>query len=277
LQFRPLGRTGESIPVIGQGTWGMGGEMGPDPSKDKASVEAIRLGLELGMNFIDTAEMYGGGHSEEVVAEAIEGRREEVFVASKVSPRHFAHDDVLRSARMSLKRLNRKQMDLYQLHWPNSKIPIAETMRAMERLVEDGLVRFIGVSNFSVEQMREAQESLSREKIVSNQIEYSLVDRSPEAGVLQYCQKEGITVIAYSPLGQGKIPRGRGGPFKVLDEIAGTLGRSRNQIALAWVLQHDDVVAIPKAADKQHVHENATVSDWKVPGEDYKKLNQAFS
>src|SRR5467141_986970 len=195
MQFRPLGRTGESIPIVGQGTWGMGGEMGSDPSTDKVSIEAIRLGLDLGMNFIDTAEMYGAGHSEEVVAQALEGRREGVFVASKVSPRHFAHDDVLRSARMSLKRLNRKQMDLYQLHWPNPNIPIEETMRSMEKLVKDGLIRFIGVSNFSVEQMKEAQESLSHEKIVSNQIEYSLVNRSPEAGVLQYCQKEGVTVI----------------------------------------------------------------------------------
>ena len=204
--------------------------MGSDSSTDKASVEAIRLGLDLGMTFIDTAEMYGAGHSEEVVAEALEGRRERVFVASKVSPRHFAHDDVLRSARMSLKRLNRKQVDLYQLHWPNPKIPIAETMRAMEKLVKEGLVRFIGVSNFSIEQTRDAQESLSREKIVSNQIEYSLVDRSPESGLLQYCKKEGVTVIAYSPLGQGKIPRGRGAPFKVLDEMVGRLGRTRNQI-----------------------------------------------
>ena len=251
--------------------------MGPDSSRDKASVEAIRLGLDLGMSLIDTAEMYGAGHSEEVVAQALEGRRERVFVASKVSPRHFAHDDALHSARMSLKRLNRKQMDLYQLHWPNPNIPIAETMRAMEKLVKEGLVRFIGVSNFSVEQMREAQEALSYERIVSNQIEYSLVDRSPEAGVLQYCQKEGVTVIAYSPLGQGKIPRGRGIPFKALDEIAGRLGRTRNQIALAWVLQHDNVVAIPKAGDKQHVRENASVADWTLPSEERTRLDAAFS
>src|SRR4029077_764658 len=144
----------------------MGGEVGQAPSRDEASVEALRLGLDLGMNFIDTAEMYGAGHSEEVVARALEGRREQVFVASKVSPRHFAHDEVLHSARMSLKRLNRKQMDLYQLHWPNPRIPIAETMKAMEKLVKDGLVRSIGVSNFSVEQTRYLQDSLSHSKII---------------------------------------------------------------------------------------------------------------
>ena len=277
MQFRPLGHTHESIPVVGLGTWGIGGEMGPDSSRDEAGIRALRLGLDLEMKFIDTAEMYGAGHSEEVVARALEGRRDRVFVASKVSPRHFAYNDVLDAAKRSLKRLGLKQMDLYQLHWPSSKIPIAETMRAMEKLVSDGLTRYIGVSNFSVEQMKEAQQSLSHEKIVSNQVEFSLVDRSVEARILPYCQKEGLTLIAYSPLGQGKIPRGRGSSFKVLDEIAAKLDKSRNQVALGWVLQHDSVVAIPKAADPEHVKENAEVADWKIDSEDYQRLAKAFS
>ena len=277
MQFRPLGRTHESIPVVGLGTWGIGGEMGPDASQDEAGIEALRLGLDLEMRFIDTAEMYGAGHSEEVVARALEGRRDRVFVASKVSPRHFAYNDVLDAAKRSLKRLGLKQIDLYQLHWPSSKIPIAETMRAMEKLVSDGLTRHIGVSNFSVEQMKEAQQSLSHEKIVSNQVEFSLVDRSVEARILPYCQKESLTLIAYSPLGQGKIPRGRGSSFKVLDEIAAKLDKSRNQVALGWVLQHDSVVAIPKAADPEHVKENAEVADWKIDSEDYQRLAKAFS
>jgi len=277
MQFRPLGRTRESIPIVGLGTWGIGGEMSPDPSRDDASIQALKLGLDLEMKFIDTAEMYAAGHSEEVVARALEGRRDGVFVASKVSPRHFAYDDVLAAAKRSLKRLGLKQMDLYQLHWPSSKIPISETMRAMEKLVSDGLTRYIGVSNFSVEQMKEAQQSLSHEKIVSNQVEFSLIDRSVEARILPYCQKEGLTLIAYSPLGQGKIPRGKGSSFKVLDEMAEKSGKSRNQIALAWVLQHDSVVAIPKAADMGHVKENAEVADWKLDKEDYPKLAKAFS
>jgi len=277
MQFRRLGRTDESIPVVGLGTWGIGGEMGPDSSRDEAGIQALRLGLDLDMRSIDTAEMYGTGHSEEVVARAIQGRHDRGFVASKVSPRHFAYDDVLAAAKRSLKRLGLKQMDLYQLHWPNSRIPISETMKAMEKLVKDGLTRHIGVSNFSVEQMREAQQSLSHKKIVSNQVEFSLVDRSVEAGIMQYCQKEGLTLIAYSPLGQGKIPRGRGPSFKVLDEIAGKLGKSRNQVALNWVLQHDSVVAIPKAADKDHVRENAEVAEWKLGSEDYQRLAKAFS
>ena len=277
MQFRPLGRTRESIPVVGLGTWGIGGEMSPDPSRDDAGILALRLGLDLEMKFIDTAEMYAAGHSEEVVARALEGRRDGVFVASKVSPRHFAYDDVLAAAKRSLKRLGLKQMDLYQLHWPNPKIPLSETMRAMEKLVSDGLTRYIGVSNFSVEQMREAQQSLSHEKIVSNQVEFSLIDRSAETRILPYCQKEGLTLIAYSPLGQGKIPRGKGSSFKILDEIAEKSGKSRNQVALAWVLQHDSVVAIPKAADMGHVKENAEVADWKLDKEDYQKLAKAFS
>jgi diketogulonate reductase-like aldo/keto reductase len=277
MQFRPLGRTHESIPVVGLGTWGIGGEMSPDPSRDETGIQALRLGLDLDMKFIDTAEMYAAGHSEEVVARALEGRRDRVFVASKVSPRHFAYDDVLAAAKRSLKRLGLKQMDLYQLHWPSSKIPISETMRAMEKLVKDGLTRYIGVSNFSIEQMKEARQSLSHEKIVSNQVEFNLIDRTVEARILLYCQKEGLTLIAYSPLGQGKIPRGRGSSFKVLDEIAGKSGKSRNQVALAWVLQHDSVVAIPKAADVGHVKENAEVADWKLDKEDFQNLAKAFS
>ncbi len=277
MKFRALGRTQESIPVIGLGTWGIGGEMSPDHSRDDAGIQALRLGLDLDMKFVDTAEMYAAGHSEEVVARALEERRDTVFVASKVSPRHFAYDDVLAAAKRSLKRLGLKQMDLYQLHWPSSTIPISETMRAMEKLVSDGLTRYIGVSNFSVEQVKEAQQSLSHEKIVSNQVEFSLIDRSVEARILPYCQKEGLTLIAYSPLGQGKIPRGKGSSFKVLDEIAEKSGRSRNQVALAWVLQNDSVVAIPKAADPEHLKENAEVADWKIANEDYQRLAKAFS
>jgi len=277
MQFRSLGRTRESIPIVGLGTWGIGGEMSPDPSRDDASIQALKLGLDLEMKFIDTAEMYAAGHSEEVVARALEGRRDGVFVASKVSPRHFAYDDVLAAAKRSLKRLGLKQMDLYQLHWPSSKIPISETMRAMEKLVSDGLTRYIGVSNFSVEQTKEAQQSLSHEKIVSNQVEFSLIDRRVEARILPYCQKEGLTLIAYSPLGQGKIPRGKGSSFKILDEIAEKSGKTRSQVALAWVLQHDSVVAIPKAVDIDHVKENAEVADWKLDKEDYQRLAKAFS
>lgn len=258
------------------GTWEMGGRMHADSSGDDQAVEALRLGLDLGMTLIDTAEMYGAGHSEELVSKALEGWQKPAFVASKVSPSHFAHDDLLRSARKSIDRLHLKQMDLYQLHWPNTRIPIGETMKAMEKLVREGLVRYIGVSNFSVTQMREAQTALSKEEIVSNQVEYSLVDRGVEEEILPYCQREKLTLIAYSPLGQGRIGRGRGGPFKVVDEIAADLGKSRSQVALNWLLQHESVVVIPKASDKKHVRENAVISGWKLSAKDFQEIDRAF-
>jgi diketogulonate reductase-like aldo/keto reductase len=276
LEFRALGKTGEKIPAVGLGTWEIGGGMLSDSSSDEEAVEALRLGLERGMSLIDTAEMYGAGHSEEVVSKVLGNWSKPAYVASKVSPSHFAYGDVLRSSKKSLERLKLKRMDLYQLHWPNSRVPIGETMRAMEKLVKDGLTRHIGVSNFSVEQMREAQAVLSRERIVSNQVEYSLVDRSIEKDVLPYCQQEGLTVIAYSPLGQGKIPRGRGEPFEVLDEIAAEHGRSRSQVALNWVLRKELVVSIPKAIDKDHVRENASVVGWNLSREDLARLDTAF-
>ena len=248
----------------------------PDSSRDEEAVEALKLGLELDMSLIDTAEMYGAGHSEEVVSKVLNAWSKPVFVASKVSPSHFAYGDLLKSAKRSLERLSLKRMDLYQLHWPNSRIPIADTMRAMEKLLNDGLVRHIGVSNFSVDQMEEAQAALSKARIVSNQVEYSLVDRSIEDGVLPYCQREGITVIAYSPLGQGRIPGGRRDEFGVLDEIAREQGKSRSQIALSWVLRKDAVVAIPKAIDKRHVRENAAVVGSKLTQKDLERLDKAF-
>src|SRR5207245_1890459 len=258
------------------GTWGMGGGMHADSSRDSESIEALKLGLDLGMTLVDTAEMYGAGHSEEVVSRALEDWRKPVFVASKVSPSHFGYDDILRSAKRSLERLRMKQMDLYQLHWPNPRTPITETMKAMEKLVKDGVVRNIGVSNFSVVQMKEAQAALSSEEIVSNQVEYSLVDRTAEEEILPYCQRAKITLIAYSPLGQSRIAKSRGGPFKIVDEIATRLGKSRSQVALNWLLWHESGVVITKAGDKKHVVENVAVSGWKLSTRDFQEIDKAF-
>ncbi len=251
--------------------------MRPDGSNDDAEVQSLQYGLSLGMSLIDTAEMYAAGHSEEIVARAIDGQRDRVLVASKVSPQHFHYEDVLRSAKKSLERLRVSMIDLYQLHWPNTSVPISETMRAMERLVGDGLVRYIGVSNFSVGQVREAQSSLSRESIVSNQVEYSLLDRTPESdGVLEQCEKEKITLIAYSPLGQGRLLRGRGGPLEVLDRIARRHEKTRAQVGLNWLLRKSEVVVIPKAADKKHVRENAEAVGWQMSTAELDELDKAF-
>jgi diketogulonate reductase-like aldo/keto reductase len=167
-------------------------------------------------------------------------------------------------------------MDLYQLHWPNPNIPIEETMHAMAKLVQDGLVRHIGVSNFSVEQMKEAQASLSTAEIASNQVEYSLLDRSVELDILPFCQNQGVTLIAYSPLAQGRIANGRGGGFKVMDEIAEKLGKTRSQIALNWLLREESVIVIPKASVKTHVRENSQAAGWKLSPEQIARLDAAF-
>ena len=160
----------------------------------------MREAIALGANFIDTAESYG---TEEVVGEAIKGVRNKVFLATKVSPRHFRRPEVIRSAEQSLKRLGTDYIDLYQLHWPNYHVPIGETMAAMEELVASGKIRFIGVSNFSVREMERAQATLSKDRIVSNQVRYSLVERTIEDGLLQYCEDRQITILAFSPLASG--------------------------------------------------------------------------
>ena len=277
MEFKELGRTSVKVPVLGLGTWGIGGHSSRYTGADTQAVKALRLGLDLGMLFIDTAEFYGHGHSEEIVAEAIAERRESVFLATKVSPEHFRYDDVLKACEASLKRLQVSYVDLYQLHWPSSSIPVPETMKAMEHLVNQGKIRHIGVSNFSVRQTRESQESLSKATVAANQVEYSLLDRSIETDLLKYCQKEHITVIAYSPLAKSQIPKGgRGGKWKVLDEVAAGNGKTRSQVALNWLIAKEGVVTIPKAASIDHVKENAGAIGWTLSREDQKDLEEAF-
>ena len=199
----------------GAGTW----KLGEDPTKE---INAIRAGLDAGMRFIDTAEMYG---TEWVVAGAIKDRKD-VFVATKVSPSHFSHNDVIKACDRSLNSLGVRQIDLYQLHWPNRSVPIRETMRAMEALVDAGKIRHIGVSNFTIKEFQKAQDSMARYEIVSNQVEYSiLVDLEP--GLLDFCNKEVITIIAYSPLAKGMIfnPKNKSCPSVPLKRWAnGTTG-----------------------------------------------------
>ncbi len=277
MEVKTLGATGVQIPVLGLGTWGIGGLSNSNSGNDEIDIQAIRLGLELGMRFVDTAEMYGRGHSEEVVAEAIKDQRESIFLATKVSGEHLAYDDVLRSCEASLKRLRTRYLDLYQIHWPNSRIPLSETMKAMERLVEEGKVRNIGVSNFSVRQLNEAQEALSKTRVVSNQVEYSLTDRSIEGDLLPFAGKEKITIIAYSPLARGQISsQAHGDRWEVLDQIAKITHKTRSQVALNWLLLKATVVAIPKASNLDHVRENADSVGWSLSEEQKERLNEAF-
>ncbi len=278
MEFKELGNTVVKIPVLGLGTWGIGGFSSKHFGGDEEAVRALRLGLELGMRFIDTAEMYARGHSEEVVARAVESQRDRVFIATKVSAENLSYEGVLKSCAASLERLKTSYIDLYQVHWPNPSIPISETMKAMEHLVAEGLVRHIGVSNFSVRQIREAEEALSKSSLASNQVEYSLLDRSIEEDLLPYAVKEKITIIAYSPIARGNIHEGgRENRWQILDSIAAKHGKTRAQVALNWLILREPVVAIPKAIRLEHVKENAEAVGWKLSDQDQDELNEAFS
>ena len=241
------------IPELALGTW-----------QYRGGVEPLRAGIELGASFIDTAEAYG---TEAVVGRAIRGIRDRVFLASKVSPRHFRRHDVIKAAECSLKQLNTDYLDLYQLHWPNYTVPIGETMAAMERLVETGKVRFIGVSNFTLAELRRAQSVLSTTPIVSNQVRYSLLDRTPEGGLLHYCDAHQINLLAFSPLATGFDHMRICDPDDVLGQVAAAVEKTRAQVALRWCVSRLAVVAIFKADKTEHVRENCAASGWELSPE----------
>lgn len=278
MEYRRLGRTNEKIPVIGIGTWRIGGGMTPDYSKDEEAIEALKFAISLEMTHIDTAEIYGGGHSEELVSKAIQGiDREKLFIATKVWYTNLRYNDVLNACKNSLRRLGIDYIDLYIIHWPNESIPLRETMRAMEKLYKDGKIRYIGVSNFNVDQLEEARQCLSITDVVSNQVEYSLYKRDIEKELLPYCMKNGITVTAYRPLGLGNIAKEADDPNskmgKTLKKISAKYGKTPIQVALNWVIWNECVVTIPKAVQKNHIKENAGAAGWKLSLDDYKSLS----
>lgn len=255
---------------------GIGGYLSRDSRQDAAQIKALRLGIELGMTFIDTAETYGNGHSEELVAEAVKGMRNEVFLATKFSPEHNGYDDVLKSAEAGLRRLGTDYIDLYQLHWPNPRIPISETIRAMEQLLNEGKIRYAGVSNLSLKELKEARTAMSAGEIVSIQVEYNLFDRTIENSILPYCQSEGMTAIAYSPLDQGRIASGDK-RIKALQEIADRYHVTMSQVALNWLISHPSVVAIPKATSPNHIRQNAASADFELSDEDFMEISKVFA
>jgi len=266
VEHRQLGRTGEKVSVIGMGCWEMG--LTRDPNAWSMEVESLRRGIELGMNLIDTAERYSAGRSEELVGEAVKDCRDEVFIATKVAPPNLHHDDVIRACRASIKRLGVQYVDLYQIHWPDPAVPIKETMSAMEQLVKDGLVRYVGVSNFSVAETNDARAALARSEVASNQVEYALSNRSVEAEILPYCTREKITLMAYSPLAHGNIAR------SVPAEILRKYGVTPAQAMLNWVTRDEAVVAIPKASNVKHQEENAASIARRFSPADYEKMTE---
>jgi diketogulonate reductase-like aldo/keto reductase len=244
----PSGRT---IPVLGQGTW----NMGEDPAQRGAEVAALRLGLDLGMTLIDTAEMYGEGGAEEVVGEAIAGRRDEVYLVSKVYPHNASRAGVLAACERSLKRLEVDCIDLYLLHWRGS-VPLAETLEAFARLREQGKIRDYGVSNFDLDDMQETVGLTGGDVVATDQVLYNLAQRGIEWDLLPWCRARGMPVMAYSPLESSPSEQAAMLGRPQIREVARRHGATPAQVALAWLLRQDGVVAIPKAVRLAHVRAN---------------------
>jgi diketogulonate reductase-like aldo/keto reductase len=224
----------------------------------------------LGANFIDTAEIYG---TEPVVGEAVKGMRDRVFIASKVSPGHFRRAALLEAADRSLQLLKTEYLDLYQLHFPNYNVPIEETMGAMEDLVDAGKIRFVGVSNFSVALFKQAQRAMRKYPIVSNQLRYSVVERSIEPGLVRFCQEQGVTIIAFSPLGEGMSNLLARDPKGLLRQVADQTGKTIAQVALNWCLAKLPVVAISSSSSPAHVAEDCAATGWRLTDAQMRLLN----
>lgn len=236
-------------------------------------LDALKAGLDAGINFVDTAEIY---RSESIVADAISGRkRDELFVATKVFRNHLHGDAVIKSCKRSLSKLGTSYVDLYQVHMPNSGVPIAETMGAMEKLLNEGLIRAIGVSNFSLKQMQEAESALKKAELSSNQMSYSLAHRAIERDILPHCEKEKIAVIAYYPLGHGKLA----GEFNGYSEVMKNVGDKKwtpPQVALSWLFSRSQVVfPIPRASTKNHVLSNVQAVDLQLTSDQIQILEKS--
>lgn len=258
--------SGEAIAVLGQGTW----KMGEDSRRRADEVNALKLGLDLGITLIDTAEMYASGGAEEVVAQAIAGHRAEVFVVSKVLPSNASRAGVQRACENSLKRLRTDRIDLYLLHWLGS-VPLAETVEAFEALKKAGKIRHWGVSNFDAEDMEDLAGLPDGGNVQTNQVLYNLVRRGVEFDLAPWSRKRGIPLMAYSPVEQGALARNAR-----LDAVAARHNATAAQIALAWVMHREGVIAIPKASSQEHVRQNFAALDIELTAEDLADLDRAF-
>jgi diketogulonate reductase-like aldo/keto reductase len=259
-------KTGACVPALGLGTW----NMGEDRRKRAAEADALRLGLDLGLIVIDTAEMYGEGGAEEVVGEAVSGRRDSVYIVSKVYPHNASHSGVITACERSLKRLNTDRIDLYLLHW-RGRYPLSETVAAFEALARNGKIRAWGVSNFDCADMTELAAAPAGQNCVANQVLYHLGERGIEYRLLGEMASSGVATMAYSPLGQGPLLS-----EPVLGTIARKHGVSSAAVALAFLIARDGVLAIPKASTLVHVRENARAATLVLDRQDQAALNSAF-
>ncbi len=257
--------TGETVPALGQGTW----RMGEDRGQHAQEVAALRLGLDLGLSMIDTAEMYGDGGAEKVVGEAIQGRRDEVYLVTKVLPENASRKGTVAACERSLKRLGTDRVDLYLLHWRGSH-PLAETLQAFQHLVQQGKIRSWGVSNFDVDDLEALAELAGGADSVTNQVLYNLTRRAIEWDLLPWCRRHHMPITAYSPIEQGRLLSHRG-----LDEVVQRHGATRAQIALAWVLNSGSL-AIPKAHSSAHVRDNRAAADIRLTTQDLADLDRSF-
>ena len=259
------------IPVLGIGTWGMGGEFSKDYSSDREDISALKTAISLGMTHIDTAELYANGHSEELVGQAIRNfNRNNLFITTKVWADHLKYNDLIRAAERSLKRMKINYIDLYLVHWPNPNVPLKETVRALDFLVDKGIAKFIGVSNFSLPLLKETQR-YSKNKIVSNQVEYNLLERTPEKELLPYCQKEDIMLVAYKPLNRGELAKSN---YELMNFLTEKYKKSPAQISLNSLISKPKVVVIPKASTILHLMDNLGAIGWRLEKEDLQKLDK---
>ncbi|MFA6416782.1 MAG: aldo/keto reductase [Patescibacteria group bacterium] len=266
---------GLEMPVLGFGTWYMGGSFGREANYDEtADISAIQKTIEFGGYRFDTAEMYALGYSEEILGKALKSYdRTKLFITSKVLPEHLAYDDVIAACRGSLKRLGMDYLDLYLVHIPNPEIDIAETMRAFDYLKEQGLIKNIGVCNFNVERLKAAQ-AVTKNKIVLNQVHYNLIFREPVLkGVLDYCREQDIFIEAWRPIQQGSLAK-KG--IAVVDKLCEKYSKTPAQIAINWLISQPGVITLVKASNLKHLEENFGAVGWNLSSEDIDLLSHDF-
>lgn len=262
------------MPVLGMGTWGIGGFMKPDPANDDANdVAVLKQGLDSGYNHIDTAEIYADGHSEELASLAIAGRqRSKLFITSKVYENHLTYDGVREAVEGSLKRLGTTYLDLYLIHHVVESMPLQETIRGLDRLVDEGLVKNIGVSNFATDRLKRAQ-AYSSHKIVANQVHYNLVIREPEPELLPYCQENDVMLIAYRPIQGGALLENT---CELISRLAKKYQKTPVQIAINWLVSQQNVTTIVAMKQSRQVPENLAALDFTLDKEDIELLRRDF-
>ncbi len=272
MKLVELGKTGEKIPIIGQGTWGI--KKRHKPEWYKQVKQALRKGIELGITHIDTAELYGGGISEKIVGQVIsEYNRDDLFITSKLFPKHFGENSMKKAIDKSLKRLGIKNLDLYLIHWPSwvlTKIP--KHMKVMEELLNEGKTRYIGVSNYSLKQFKKGQECLKKAELVTNQLHTNISRQKHIHKSLPYYKKEGVILTAYSPLGHRGFTDLKGELKTKLDKVAKAHNATIQQIAIAWLINHENVITIPKAFQVKHVEANFKATDITLSEEEIKQF-----